>query len=146
MGNPGDRFECNKSSQYLEGPLKNPRPYFDFATCTVPFLMIPFRIFISGMGHNPQHNSSGLQKEKKKPEFIVLGDTNEDTGKGAGAKLLHPAWEPGSTAFLHRVEEKRQNKPSLEHLPPIQVYSVSCFKRRHGHEVTIYLFAAAGLL
>lgn len=25
------------------------------------------------------------------------------------------------------------------------MYSVSCFKRRHGHEVNIYLFAAAGL-
>lgn len=64
---------------------------------------------------------------------------------GSRAKPLHPAWEPGSTAFLHRVEEKRQNKPSLEHLPPIQVYSFSCFKRRQGHEINFYLFAAAGL-
>lgn len=69
--NPGDHFECNRSSQYLEGPLKNLRPYFDFATCTVPFLMLLFRICINGMGHNPLHNSSGLQKEKEKKSQMI---------------------------------------------------------------------------
>lgn len=39
------------------------RPYFDIDTCTVPFLIIPFRICISGMGHGPQHNSSGFKKK-----------------------------------------------------------------------------------
>lgn len=69
-GNPGDH-ECNTSSQYLEGPLKILRPYFDFDTCTVPFLMIPFRICISRTGHDPQHNSSGLKKKKKPGDSFV---------------------------------------------------------------------------
>lgn len=70
--NPGDHMKCNTSSQYLEGPLKILRPYFDFDTCTVPFLMIPFRICISRTGHGPQHNSSGLKKKKKKSQVIHL--------------------------------------------------------------------------
>lgn len=77
-------LSATEVSQYLEGPLKNPRPYFDFATCTVPFLMIPFRICISGVGHNPQHNSSGLQNEKKKKArwlmfvCVINGVTSSD--------------------------------------------------------------------
>lgn len=70
--NPEDHFKCNRSSQYLEGPLKILRPYFDFDTCTVPFLMTPFRICISGTGHSPQHNSSGLKKKKKPGDSYVF--------------------------------------------------------------------------
>lgn len=65
-------LSATEVSQYLEGPLKNPRPYFDFATCTVPFLMILFRICVSGAGHDPQHNSSGLQNEKRKKKSQVI--------------------------------------------------------------------------
>lgn len=40
--------------------------------------------------------------------------------------------EPGLNCFTlpgnHRVEEKRRDKPSLGHLPPIQVCSPSCLK------------------
>uniref|UniRef100_A0A8C2LSL6 Mediator of RNA polymerase II transcription subunit 1 n=1 Tax=Cricetulus griseus TaxID=10029 RepID=A0A8C2LSL6_CRIGR len=68
------------------------------------------------------------------PALSLIAETVEDMVK----KNLPPASSPG-------VEEKRQNKPSLEHLPPIQVYSFSCFKRRQGHEINFYLFAAAGL-
>lgn len=78
-------LSATEVSQYLEGPLKNPRPYFDFATCTVPFLMILFRICVSGAGHDPQHNSSGLQNEKKKKKArwlmfvcVISGVTSSD--------------------------------------------------------------------
>lgn len=32
--------------------------------------MILFRLCVSGAGHDPQHNSSGLQNEKKKSQVI----------------------------------------------------------------------------
>lgn len=65
--NPGDHFEYNRSSQYLEGSLKILRPYFDFDTlhCAIPDDSIQ-DLYQRGR-HNPQHNTSGFKRKKKKP-------------------------------------------------------------------------------
>lgn len=69
--NPGDCFKCNRSSQYLEGPLKILRPYLDFDTCTVPFLMIPFRILSVEWGRVPSTTLLDYKTKQKQHHQVI---------------------------------------------------------------------------
>lgn len=113
--NPGDRFECNRSSQYLEGPLKILRPYFDFDTCTVPFLMILFRILSAERGRVPSTTLLDYKQNKTKTPpgdscvCVISGVTSSDTEEnfyiqlflqvGVSIGLEYPLW----LAFLSLI-------------------------------------------
>lgn len=70
--NPGDHLSATQVLSIRRVLSKFCGLTLIFDTCTVPFLMIPFRICISRTGHSPQHNSSGLKKKKSQVIHLCM--------------------------------------------------------------------------
>lgn len=76
--NPGDHLSATQVLSIWRVLSKFCGLTLIFDTCTVPFLMIPFRTCVSRTGHGPQHNSPGLKKEKPGDLFMCVCDKWSD--------------------------------------------------------------------
>lgn len=87
----------------MEGPLKSPRPYFDFTTCTVPFLMIPLGSVSAGWGWGVIPSTTLLDYKTNKSQVIHVCVCYKWSDFIRYGRFLHPTLQVGVSIDLENL-------------------------------------------